>query len=92
MANSSSRRDHVIDYDKINELYLYPKKKEIFQKTKKKVENEEGTTFRPYIFYNKCSRNINSHFYERNEKFLKDKQNFIDLSIKEQNRIFNQKK
>ena len=78
MANTSTKRGHFIDYEKINELYLNPKKNEIIKKTKKKVEEEEGSTFRPYIFYNECTKYI--------------KQNFIELSIKQQNKIFNKRK
>ena len=91
MANSHCKKNNDIDYDKINELSSYQKKKEIMQKTIKKVEEEEGSTFRPNIYINELSKNINSDFYERNEKFLKDKQNFIDTSIKEKEKLFKKK-
>ena len=91
MANISCKKENKIDYDKINELYLYEKKKEIMEKTKKKVEEEEGSTFKPDIYINECGKNINSNFFERNEKFLKDKKKFIELSIKEQNKVFTKK-
>ena len=58
------------------------------KKTKKKVEDEEGSTFKPYIYFNELSKNINSDFYQRNEKFLEDKQNFIKLSIKEKDKLY----
>ena len=76
----------------INELYLYSKKKEIMKKTKKKVEDEEGSTFRPEIYINNCSKNIYSGFLERNEKFLKDKENFREISLREQDKLFNKEK
>ena len=93
MANISCKKDNnIVDYDKLNQLYLYKKKKEIMKKTKKKVEEEEGSTFKPNIYINECAKNINSDFFERNEKFLKDKKNFIELSIKEQNKNFSKDK
>ena len=92
MANNTCKKDNNVDYDKLNELYLYQKKNEIIKRTRKKVEDEEGSTFRPDIFFNDCSKHINSDFLERSEKFLKDKQNFIETSIKEQNKEFNKDK
>ena len=92
MANISCKKENKVDYQKINELYLYQKKKEIMEKTKKKVEEEEGSTFKPDIYINECGKNINSDFFERNEKFLIDKKNFIELSIKEQNKVFTKNK
>ena len=90
MANISCKKEiNYVDYDKLNELYLYDKKNDIIRKTKQKVENEEGTTFKPEIYFNKSSKNIKSGFYERNEKFIKDKQNFIEYSMKERDKLFN---
>jgi len=90
MANISCKKEiNYVDYDKLNELYLYDKKNDIIRKTKQKVENEEGTTFKPDIYFNKSSKNIKSGFYERNEKFIKDKQNFIECSMKERDKLFN---
>ena len=94
MANISCKKEDNsnVDYDKLNELYLYSKKKEIMKKTKKKVEDEEGSTFRPEIYINNCSKNIYSGFLERNEKFLKDKENFREISLREQDKLFNKEK
>ena len=89
MANISCKKDNNINYDKINELYLYEKKNDIMKKTKKKVENEEGSTFKPDIYINNTFKNITSNFYERNEKFVKDKQNFIEISRKERDKLYN---
>ena len=90
MANISCKKQlNEVDYEKLKELYLYDKKRDIIKRTKQKVENEEGITFRPDIFYNKSLKNITSGFYERNEKFIKDKQNFIESSIKERDKLFN---
>ena len=90
MANISCKKEiNNVDYEKLKELYLYDKKNDIIRKTRQKVENEEGTTFKPDIYFNKSSKNIKSGFYERNEKFIKDKQNFIECSIKERDKLFN---
>ena len=90
MANISCKKEiNNVDYEKLKELYLYDKKNDIIRKTRQKVENEEGTTFKPDIYFNKSSKNIKSSFYERNEKFIKDKQNFIECSIKERDKLFN---
>ena len=69
MANISCKKENKVDYEKINELYLYQKKKEIMEKTKKKVEEEEGSTFKPDIYINECGNNINSDFFERTKNF-----------------------
>ena len=87
MVSISCRKDSKVNYDKINELYLNKKKNEIIKKTIKKVEDEEGITFTPEIHINEYAKNITSDFYERNEKFLIDKKNFIENNIKEQNKI-----
>jgi len=92
MANLTCKKDNSVDYNKINELYLYEQKKNIINKTKKKVEEEEGISFRPNIYINELGKNIYSDFYERNEKFLKDRQDFIDNSIKMQNKSLNKDK
>ena len=90
LANISYKNEiKDVNYEKLNELYLYDKKYEIIKKTKQKVENEEGSTFKPDIYINNTSKNIMSDFYERNEKFIKDKQNFIEKSIKEREILFN---
>ena len=57
------------------------------KKTKKKVENEEGSTFKPEIYINNTFKNVMSNFYERNEKFVKDKKNFIKSSLKERDKL-----
>ncbi len=92
MANLTCKKDNSVDYNKINELYLNEQKRDIINKTKKKVEEEEGISFKPNIYINELGKNIYSDFYERNEKFLKDRQDFIDNSIKMQNRSLNKDK
>ena len=93
MANISYKKEiKEVNYEKLNELYLYDKRYEIIKKTKRKVESEEGSTFKPDIYINNTSKNITSDFYERNEKFIKDKQNFIEKSIKERDMLLNNSK
>ena len=79
MANSLYKQKAEVNYDKINELYENKEKNKIYEKTKNKVESEEGITFKPYIYKNKLAKNINSNFYERNIKFLLDKEKYINL-------------
>ena len=79
MANSLYKKKTEVNYDKINELYENKEKNKIYEKTKNKVESEEGITFKPYIYKNKLAKNINSNFYERNIKFLLDKEKYINL-------------
>ena len=62
------------------------------EKNKKKVEEEERSAFKPDIYIKECGKNINSDSFERNEKSLKEKKNFIELSIKEQNKVFTKNK
>ena len=80
LSNSFSKKNQVVDFNKINELYKNKNKLKINEKTKNKVQNEEGITFKPYIYKNKFAKNINSTFYERNSKFLDDKEKFISLN------------
>ena len=79
MANSLNKNKSVVNYDKINELYENKEKNQIYVKVKKKVESEEGITFKPYIYKNRFAKNIKNNFYERNSKFLLDKEKFINL-------------
>ena len=72
------------DYDLIDRLYENREQKTNMILTKKKVEEEEGTTFKPYISENYYSRSVNGTFYERNQKFLNDKESFYDEENKKQ--------
>ena len=73
-----------VDYDLIDRLYENREQKTNMILTKKKVEEEEGTTFKPYISENYYSRSVNGTFYERNQKFLNDKESFYDEENKKQ--------
>ena len=66
------------DYNTINRLYENREKKHNIIKTIKKVEEEEGTTFKPFISKNNFSRSVNGTFYERNQKLLYDRESFYE--------------
>ena len=70
----------ILDINKINELYKNRNKTKIEERTKKKVIKEEGITFKPYLYKNRFAKNIYSTFYERNFKFLEDREKFIALN------------
>ena len=78
LSNSLIKKITVVNYNKINDLYENKEKKIINEKTKNKVQKEEGITFKPFIYKNKFAKNINSNFYERNSRFLEDKEKFIN--------------
>ena len=67
-----------LNCDTIEKLYRNREHKNNIIKTKKKVEEEEGTTFKPNISENYYSRSVNGTFYERNEKFINDKESFYE--------------
>ena len=79
LSNNLNKKISV-DFKKINDLYKYKKKSEINEKTRNKVQKEEGITFKPFIYKNKFSKNIHSNFYKRNSKFIEDKEKFIFLN------------
>ena len=73
MASRTSKRFSKINYDKLNNLYENKEKKLILEKTKRKVEEEEGITFKPDInLNNKYTKRIFNNFYERNKNNKKN--------------------
>ena len=63
-----------INYIKLNNLQQNKEKKIFMEKTKKKVELEEGITFKPELnSNNKYTERIFSNFYDRNKNFKKNK-------------------
>ncbi len=84
--SNSKIKNCILDLNKINELYENKNKSKIREKTKNKVNKEEGITFKPALYKNKFIKNIFSNFYERNSKFLEDKENFINFHKKINNR------
>ena len=66
LSNQISGEKKIVDYNRINDLYKNKGKSKTFEKTKVKVEEEEGLTFRPSIKENKYMKRIYSNFMERN--------------------------
>ena len=66
LSNQISGYKKKVDYNRINKLYENKEKNKSFEKTKKKVENEEGLTFRPFINKSEYTKRIYSNFMERN--------------------------
>ena len=85
--SNTNIKNVIFDINKINELYKNRNKAKIEERTKKKVMKEEGITFKPYLYKNKLAKNIYSTFYERNFKFLEDKEKFITLNKNKINHV-----
>ena len=74
MASRTSKRFSQINYSKLDDLYENKGKKMSLEKTRKKVEKEEGITFKPELnLNNKYANRIFSNFYERNKNIKKNK-------------------
>ena len=56
----------VVDISRINDLYKDKERSNNLEKTKAKVEKEEGITFKPLISKTKYSKRIYSNFMDRN--------------------------
>ena len=78
LSNSNIKNNTILDYTKIYDLYEDKNRSKIEERTKEKVNKEEGITFKPNLYKNKFIKNIFSNFYERNSKFLEDKEKFIN--------------
>ena len=74
MANRTSKKFVKVNYDKLFDLYENKGGKAITEKTKQKVEKEEGTTFKPELCSNsnKYINRICNNFYERNKNNKKN--------------------
>ena len=66
------------NYDTIDRLYKNREKQDIIIKTKKKVEEDEGVTFKPYISDDSYLKGVNGTFYERSQKLLNDRESFYE--------------
>ena len=68
MANITSKKDSKVDYEKLFNLYENKEGKLVQEKTKEKVQKEEGITFMPELsMNNKYLNRITNDFYERNK-------------------------
>ena len=73
MANRTTRQYMKVNYDKLFDLYENKEGKAIKEKTKQKVEKEEGVTFMPDIcLNNKYVNRICNDFYGRNTNYEKN--------------------
>ena len=77
MANYLTLDKKVNDTSLIERLFDN-RKEDIINKTREKVEKEEGITFQPDIGDNDYIKNINSNFMERNEDWIIRRNNFIE--------------
>ena len=74
LASRTSKKLSKVNYNKLNKLHENKEKKIILEKTKKKVEKEEGITFKPELHLNnKYTDRIFSDFYDRNKNVKKNK-------------------
>ena len=74
LANRTNKQFMKVNYDKLFDLYENKEKKTIMEKTKQKVEKEEGITFQPELCHNnnKYINRICNDFYARNQNCKKN--------------------
>ena len=80
--------ERTFDFSTITRLYENKEKINVMNKNKKKVEEDEGITFKPYIGENSYSKSVNRSFYERNQKLMNDKESFIEENKKGMEKTF----
>ena len=73
------------DFSNINRLYENREKQNVINQTKKKVEEEEGITFKPNISNDSYVKNVNGSFFERNQKLVNDREYFYEEENKKHN-------
>ena len=66
MSSGISGDKKSVDYNRINNLYKSKERSNTYEKTKNKVEQEEGLTFKPMVTKNEYSKRIYGNFMERN--------------------------
>ena len=66
MSSGISGDKKSVDYNRINNLYKSKERSNTYEKTKNKVEQEEGLTFKPVITASEYSKRIYGNFIERN--------------------------
>ena len=77
-----------VDYGKINNLYNDKERNKTYEKTKLKVETEEGLTFTPLVNDSKYIKRIYSNFMERNyynKKYLNEYNNMHNYKYNNNN-------
>ena len=66
------------NFETINRLHENKEQKMNFQKTKKKVEEDEGVTFNPFISESSYLKDVQGNFYERNKKWMNDRESYYE--------------
>ena len=77
--------EKTFNFSTINRLHENREKQNIMSQTKKKVEEEEGITFKPNISNDCYLKNVNGSFLERNQKLVNDRESFFEEENKKQN-------
>ena len=77
LANYLNKDKKVDDSVLIERLRDF-NKEDIINKTREKVDKEEGITFQPDIGDNDYNNNVEGTFLERNEQWLLNRNNFIE--------------
>ena len=73
LACGISGKKKFVDYGRINSLYKSKEISNIYEKTKNKVEKEEGLTFKPKINESEYNKRIFANFIVRNTSHSKNK-------------------
>ena len=68
-------------FDKLNEN----NKDEIINRIREKFDQENGITFQPNLEENEYLKNVDGNFFERNEKWINKRNNFIEEEKMKQN-------
>lgn len=67
-----------VDNDRMNKLYYdFHRKNLNKEKLKKNIDRENGITFAPKL-NSQYNKRIKDNFYERNQKLLEDKKDFVN--------------
>ena len=77
MSNYLTLNKKINDSELLERLLDY-NKEDIMNKTREKVEKEEGITFQPEIGDDDYIRNVEGNFFERNEQWELNRNNFLE--------------
>lgn len=85
MACGFSGERKNVDLGRINNLYRSKERSNTFEKTKNKVEREEGLTFKPMINKSEYDKRINGNFIERNLSSKSKEKDYKEYNYKNNN-------
>ena len=91
LSNQISGEKKNVDYEKINKLYENKERNKTYEKTKLKVEKEEGLTFSPLVNKSKYIKRIYSNFLERNYYNIKYLNEYNNINNYNNNSIIKKK-